>query len=235
MPQRVSMQIAAGLQTAQQNDKLPATIAARTRRVYDHLAAVYPASTFFFHSKAHRTALEMSGIRNGMQVLEVATGSGEMFRRIVKTNPDGYTCGVDLSPNMAARTQSHARHRFPGAGLDCQAVDARLLPFRDGSFDSIYCCYLFELLGADDIVLTMEEIRRVLKPRGTFTVILIGQQTGLFNRVYRVAGSLAPAFWGRQVANTVPEVIDSTGFRISQIREIRQGFYPSRILVARKD
>ena len=230
MPQRLTMQTAVAIQT----DKLPATIAARTRRVYDQLAGVYPASTFFFHSKAHRTALEMSGLRSGMQVLEVATGSGEMFRRLLRANPTGYTCGVDLSPNMAAHTQRRARDRFPQASLDCQAVDARLLPFRDGAFDAVFCCYLFELLGREDIVLTMEEIRRVLKPRGTFTTILIGQQTGMFNRLYQLAGSLAPAFWGRQVANTVPKIVDNTGFRITESREIRQGFYPSRILTSRK-
>ena len=74
------------------------TIAERTRRVYDNLSAIYPASTFFFHSKAHRCLLRHAGIQNGMQVLEIATGSGEMFRRLVKANPEGKTFGLDLSP-----------------------------------------------------------------------------------------------------------------------------------------
>src|SRR2546425_12550747 len=94
---------------------LPATLAERTRRVYDRLSAVYPVSTMFFHSRAHRYALQSSGIRDGMKVLEVATGSGEMFRRLVRANPGGSTVGVDLSPNMAARTQRTARHKFPAA------------------------------------------------------------------------------------------------------------------------
>src|ERR1700732_5444350 len=65
---------------------LPPTLAPRTRRVYDRLAAVYPVSTMLFHSRAHRCALGASGIRDGMKVLEVATGSGEMFRRLVRAN-----------------------------------------------------------------------------------------------------------------------------------------------------
>src|SRR5581483_9285096 len=92
---------------------LPSTLAESTRRVYDRLAAVYPLSTMLFHSRAHRCALEVSGISDGMKVLEVATGSGEMFRRLVRANKSGSTIGVDLSPNMAARTQRSARHRFP--------------------------------------------------------------------------------------------------------------------------
>ena len=63
-----------------------ATLADRTRRVYDRLAAVYPISTMFFHSRAHRHVIEASGLRDGMKVLEVATGSGEMFRRLVRAN-----------------------------------------------------------------------------------------------------------------------------------------------------
>ena len=48
-----------------------------TRRVYDLLAGVYPLSTFLFHEKAHKVALSLAGIRDGMRVLEVATGSGD--------------------------------------------------------------------------------------------------------------------------------------------------------------
>jgi len=225
------MQTAVAFQT----ERLHQTIATRTKRVYDHLARIYPASTFFFHSKAHKIALEMSGLQNGMKVLEVATGSGEMFRRLVRSNPSGHTCGVDLSPNMAARTQAHARKQFPEASLHCQAVDARALPYRDGSFDSIFCCYLFELLSTDDIYLTMEEMHRVLKPRGKLTAILIGQQAEFFNRAYLVAASIVPAFWGRQMDNSAPGILDATGFRVTQERLVRQGFYPSRILTAIKE
>jgi len=110
---------------------LPMTLAERTSRVYDHLAAVYPLSTMLFHSRAHRRALARSGVRDGMNVLEAATGSGEMFRRLVKVNPSGATIGFDLSPNMAARTGRQARRRFPAARTLCQAVDARQMPFRN--------------------------------------------------------------------------------------------------------
>lgn len=213
---------------------LPVTLAGRTRRVYDHLAAVYPLSTMFFHSRAHRCALDASGIRNGMRVLEVATGSGEMFRRLVRVNEAGATIGVDLSPNMAARTQRVARRKFPRASAHCQAVDARQMPFRGESFDAIFCCYLLELLSGEDIVQTLREFRRVLRDRGNLTLVLIGQNTPVFNAVYKVVGRVAPAFWGRQVEERVPELIETARFEIVQDRGVKQGFYPSRVLVARK-
>jgi ubiquinone/menaquinone biosynthesis C-methylase UbiE len=213
---------------------LPATLSLRTRRVYDRLAAVYPLSTMCFHSRAHRCALEISGLRDGMRVLEVATGSGEMFRRLVRANARGSTVGIDLSPNMAARTQRIARRRFPSAQTHCQAVDARHMPFRGDSFDAIFCCYLLELLSADDIVSTLHEFRRILRTQGKLTLVLIGQNTAVFNGFYKVLGKIAPAFWGRQVEQRVPQLIDSMRFEILHDRQVRQSFYPSRVLVARK-
>jgi ubiquinone/menaquinone biosynthesis C-methylase UbiE len=198
------------------------------------MAAVYPVSTMLFHSRAHRCAVELAGIHDGMRVLEVATGSGEMFRRLVRANRGGSTVGVDLSPNMAARTQRCARREFPAARTHCQAVDARHLPFRDGSFDAVICCYLLELLSADDIVLTVREFHRVLRRNGRLALVLIGQNTAFFNSIYRVLGKVAPAFWGRQVEQRVPELIAAGDFRIVRDQMVRQSLYPSRVLVARK-
>lgn len=210
------------------------TIATRTRRIYDLLAGVYPISTFFFHSKAHGEAMSMSGIRDGMRVLEVATGSGEMFHRLVSANQTGSTVGLDLSPNMAARTHRIVRREFPRSSTQCKAVDARFLPFRDASFDAVMCCYLLELLSGDDILVTLQEIHRVLRHRGCFTLVLIGQNTEMFNRLYRLGGAVAPAFWGRQVEQRIPDLIESLDFRILNEKLVRQTFYPSRVLTARK-
>jgi ubiquinone/menaquinone biosynthesis C-methylase UbiE len=210
------------------------TIAQRTRRVYDRLATIYPASTFFFHSKAHRCLLNLAGVENGMQVLEIATGSGEMFRRLVKANPEGKTFGLDLSPNMAARTQRRARKEFPSAEAHCGAVDVRSMPFRNASFDAVVCCYLLELLGQDDIRLTLREIARVLRPGGKFSLVVIGQNAAAFNRIYSVCGSLVPAFWGRQVERSVPGLIAKAGLKIVAEDLVRQTGYPSRVLVAQK-
>lgn len=213
---------------------LPVTLAQRTRRVYDRMAGVYPLSTMLFHSRAHRHALQLAGIQDGMKVLEVATGSGEMFRRLVNANRKGSTIGVDLSPNMAALTQRRVRREFPGSRALCQAVDARHMPFRDASFDAVVCCYLLELLAVEDIVCTVREFHRVLRKRGKLALVLIAQNTPAFNAMYRICGKMAPAFWGRQVERRVPELIRAGNFEIVGDRTVRQIFYPSRILIARK-
>ena len=212
----------------------PATLASRTRRAYDRMSRVYGFSSALLHSRAHQRALASCGIEDGMRILEVATGSGEMLRRLVRANPSGSTLGVDLSPNMAALAQKRARRRFPQSATHCQAVDARQMPFRDSSFDAVLCCYLLELLSADDIVRTVEEFYRVLVSRGRLALVMIGEDTPVFNQIYRLLGKLAPAFWGRQVERRAPELIEAGGFHIVSEQVVRQAFYPSRVLVARK-
>jgi len=211
------------------------TITDRTRRVYDLLSGVYPVSTYIFHSQAHKAALEMSGLKDGMRVLEVATGSGEMFGRLTAKNRNGQTIGIDLSPNMAARTQRLARKNYPSARAHCQAVDARHLPFRDESFDAVFCCYLFELLSTEGILGTLGEIRRVLRRQGTFATVMLGENTAAFNAFYRAAGSLLPSLWGRQVEAGMPAFIQGSNFQIVGDRLVRQCYYPSRVLCCRKE
>ena len=120
------------------------------------------------------------------------------------------------------------------AAVHCGAVDARYMPFRSGSFDAVMCCYLFELLAQDDIRMTLGEVQRLLKPGGTFTLVVIGQNVEFFNRMYDVAGKLVPAFWGRQVEESVPAMVNDAGLVVERNQFVRQGFYPSRVLVFRK-
>ena len=63
------------------------------------------------------------------------------------------------------------------------------MPFRDESFDAVMCCYLLELLSSDDIVVALQEIHRVLRRRGTFTLVLIGQKRSSSTRRTAFAGA----------------------------------------------
>lgn len=215
-----------------ENDPLPETIAGRTRRVYDAIATVYPLCTYFFHSKAHAYTLKHSGIRNGDRVLEIAIGSGEMFRKLVEVNPSGLTIGLDLSPRMASTSQRRIRQDHPKAAAHCGAVDVRSLPFQDAAFDAVVCCYLVELLGREDIYRTLNEVQRVLRPGGRFSLVVIGQNRPVFRHAYRLGASVARAFWGRLVESEMPDMIRECGMRVVNDRYLQQGYYPSRVLVS---
>ncbi len=204
----------------------------QTRQLYDLVAPLYTVSARLFHSRAHRLALAASGIENGMRVLEVGMGSGEMFHRLIKANPNGETIGTDLSPKMAERSQASARQRFPKIAAHCQSADVRHLPFATGSFDAVMCCYLFELLPPEDVAKTVLELRRVLRTGGRLTVILVAQNKASFNALYKIAGKVAPAFWGQQVEDFMAPLLLLHGFALEGDQYIRQLFYSSHILSA---
>jgi len=109
------------------------------------------------------------------------------------------------------------------------------MPFRDSAFDAVFCCYMLELLSGEDIVRAIGEFHRVLRRSGQLVLVLIGQKTPAFNAIYRVAGKVAPAYWGRQVEERVPELVEASDFSIEGDAMVRQTFYPSRVLVARKN
>ncbi len=70
--------------------------------------------------------------------------------------------------------------------------------------------------------------------RERLTLVLIGQNAEVFNAAYKLVGKIAPAFWGRQVEQRVPQLIEAVRFELLHDRMLRQIFYPSRVLVARK-
>ena len=213
-----------------------------TQRVYDRAAPVYPLTTLLFHSRAHRRLLQLAGPLEGRTVLEVAVGSGELFRELLERNRTGLSVGVDLSPGMVSRVKKrlngnhgHNGRRNNGQGqFSLQAVDARQMPFSTGTFDALFNCYLFCLLPPDDIQRTIAEFHRVLRPGGKLLMVNDGEGSRAFNTIYRSLGYAVPSFWGRQVADQVPRFLEDSGFRIRHHEVVSQTFYPSAVILAER-
>jgi ubiquinone/menaquinone biosynthesis C-methylase UbiE len=202
----------------------------RIRLAYDRAAPVYPLSSRVFHRRAHSRLLELAGEIDGCRVLEVATGSGELFRQLLAANASGVTVGVDLSPAMAAAIRPSLngdRSRY-----SLQAGDARQLPFRDGYFDLLVACYLFELLSDADLSKAAGELRRVIRPGGRLLLTSASQSQVGFNFVYRALSRTIPTFWGRQVAKGMPGVLTAAGFRVTHQETVQQSGYPTDIVMA---
>jgi ubiquinone/menaquinone biosynthesis C-methylase UbiE len=109
--------------------------------------------------------LELVAVRDGEDVLEVATGTGVQLVELAQRNPKGTTRGVELAPGMLEET----RKRLRKAGLNQAEVmegTALDLPFADESFDLLVNGYMLDLLPRDDIPRALAEFKRVLRPGG---------------------------------------------------------------------
>jgi len=201
-----------------------------SRRLYDRIATVYPASSYLFHAEAHKAALEMSGVRDGSNILEVGTGSGELFRSLIALNGKGRTLGIDYSHSMAVRSDRAARHRFPESKCSCSTASACSLPVASESIDFVFSSLVMELLDDNRRFLAIEEFRRVIRPDGVVTLILIGEDSKVFNWLFRWCTRLLPSFWGPQIEDEVQRMIRAAGFRVAGWRRVRQNGYPTLIL-----
>jgi ubiquinone/menaquinone biosynthesis C-methylase UbiE len=99
-------------------------------------------------------------ISAGDSVLDLCCGQGTLTAAL--SNAAGSVTGLDFSPDMTAKAVV--------AAPDAKIVqgDAMDMPFDDDQFDKVICN--FGMMHIPDQPKTLSEVRRVLKPNGTFTM-----------------------------------------------------------------
>lgn len=110
-------------------------------------------------------ALLRAGLKPGMRVIDVGTGTGLVAREAVAIVGDpALVKGVDPSSGMMAQST------VPG-GVELFQGRAESLPFPDASFDFLSMGYALRHIS--DISLAFSEFRRVLKPGGKICLMEI--------------------------------------------------------------
>ena len=110
--------------------------------------------------------MEMTGVRVGDSVLDVACGSGIVSRRAAAiVGPGGRVTGIDLSPGQigVARERSRAQGYHWNEFL---VMDALRLEFADAGFDVVVA----QFPHLPDRARCIAEMFRVLKPGGAFAI-----------------------------------------------------------------
>jgi SAM-dependent methyltransferase len=110
----------------------------------------------------------------GRRVLEVGCGQGGMAALWAERGAQ--LTAVDLNPDAIAAT----RERFAQRQLqgEIRQVDARQLPFADGTFDFAYSWGV--LHHSPDLPRSVGELMRVLRPGGEFGVMLYHRRSLLY-------------------------------------------------------
>jgi len=121
--------------------------------------------------------------RPGMQVLDVAGGTGDIAFRIrdhvEAAHPDSAPNGgvdvtiCDLTPEMLAQGRDRAIDRGHLKGITWICGDAQRLPFADRSTDAYTIA--FGLRNVTEIERALAEARRVLRPGGRFLCLEFSQ------------------------------------------------------------
>lgn len=105
---------------------------------------------------------------NPKQILDIATGTGDLALMMAKIGPDKIT-GLDISAGMLEIGKEKIAKAKLTDKIEMIVGDSENMPFPDNTFDAITVSFGVRNFANLDKGLT--EIRRVLKPNGTFVVL----------------------------------------------------------------
>ena len=142
-------------------------------------------------SEAGELVVERAGVAPGMEVLDVACGTGNAT--IPAARAGARVTGLDFQPELL----EIARERCADAMVEIDFVegDAQELPFEDATFDRVLST--FGHMFAPDHERTAAEMRRVLRPGGAIAFACWTPE-GSMGRVVRTLAELVPAPPGGQ-------------------------------------
>lgn len=156
-----------GFTEVEEDDK-----ARRVAQVFDSVASRYDLMNDLMSAGMHRLwkrfTLAVAQVRPGHQVLDLASGSGDLARGFAKAaGPQGQVFMTDINHAMLSR----GRDKLLDAGLILPTLqcDAEKLPFPDNRFDRV--CVAFGLRNMTHKEQALREMWRVLKPGGQALVL----------------------------------------------------------------
>jgi ubiquinone/menaquinone biosynthesis C-methylase UbiE len=118
---------------------------------------------------ARRPLLDQAGLASGQRVLDIGCGTGTLATLLKSIHPAVDVLGLDPDPNALARAVRKAARA--GFRIHFDRGSSSELPYADASFDRVFSSYMFHHLEASDRQKTLREVRRVLRPGGSFHMV----------------------------------------------------------------
>ena len=108
--------------------------------------------------------------KNIYDILDIATGTGDVILSLVKDNPAIHTAyGVDLAEGMLEIAKTKVKAAGLQSKITLQKADAQALPFLEQTFDAVTIS--FGIRNIPDLRLALLEMYRVLKKDGRVIIL----------------------------------------------------------------
>lgn len=192
--------------------------AERVADVFHSVAAKYDLMNDLMSGGIHRLwkrfTIELSGVRRGHKVLDIAGGTGDLSYKFSKlVGPDGLVVLADINESMLRVGRDRLLDRGVAGNLVVSQADAQYLPFPDNTFDCITIA--FGLRNVTDKDLALRSMLRVLKPGGRLLVLEFSKpQSQLLTKAYDAYSFKLLPFMGKLVTNDA----DSYAYLAESIR-----------------
>ena len=164
-----------GYQTVDVEEK-----AERVRGVFDSDANSYDIMndlmSFGIHRLWKHIAVDLAGVRSGMKVLDLASGTGDLASRFAGlVGPEGEVVMSDINLAMLEEGRKRMVDEGHAGNIDYMQIDAESIPFPDNSFHVVTIG--FGLRNVTDKEKALREMYRVLKPGGRALVLEFSKPT----------------------------------------------------------
>jgi demethylmenaquinone methyltransferase/2-methoxy-6-polyprenyl-1,4-benzoquinol methylase len=179
--------------------------AGKVAEVFHSVAAKYDLMNDLLSGGMHRLwkrfTIELSGVRPGNRVLDIAGGTGDLARKFASlVGPSGEVVLADINDSMLKVGRDRLLDKGVSGNVRFVQADAEKLPFPDNHFDVITIAFgLRNVTHKEDALRSM---LRVLKPGGRLLVLEFSKPSnGLLGKVYdRYSFNVMPLM-GKLVTN----------------------------------
>lgn len=142
--------------------------------VFDSVAGQYDLMNDLMSLGLHRAwkrfAVEISGVRRGQRVLDLASGTGDLAKRFANVVGDvGVVVLADINAGMLRNARSRLVDKGFLGNVAYVQVDAEALPFPDDWFDCI--CIAFGLRNVSQKGRALRAMYRALRPSGKVLIL----------------------------------------------------------------
>lgn len=172
-----------GYKTVQREQK-----AGMVAGVFHSVAAKYDLMNDLMSAGIHRIwkrfTIEISGVRSGHQVLDIAGGTGDLAAKFSKiVGSEGRVVLADINDSMLKVGRDKLTDLGIAGNIEYTQANAEALPFPDNTFDCITIA--FGLRNVTDKDKALRSMLRVLKPGGRLLVLEFSKPASeLLGKVY---------------------------------------------------
>lgn len=162
--------------------------AGKVAGVFHSVADNYDLMNDLMSAGIHRLwkhmTIEMSGVRRGHKVLDIAGGTGDLAAKFSKiVGSEGLVLLADINESMLKVGRDRLIDRGITENVRFSQADAQYLPFPDNIFDVITIA--FGLRNVTDKDMALRSMLRVLKPGGKLLILEFSKPTSsLLSKIY---------------------------------------------------
>jgi demethylmenaquinone methyltransferase/2-methoxy-6-polyprenyl-1,4-benzoquinol methylase len=183
---------------SEQKEKLVAGVFHSVAAKYDIMNDLMSAG---IHRIWKRFTIELSGVRRGHQVLDIAGGTGDLAAKFSKiVGPEGRVVLADINESMLRVGRDKLTDSGIVGNIEYAQANAEALPFPDNTFDCITIA--FGLRNVTDKDAALRSMLRVLKPGGRLLVLEFSKPGNeLLSKAYDTYSFKLLPFMGKLIAN----------------------------------